>query len=374
VTTHRTLAAGAVALVALGLVGCSSSTSTTPPAGSPTTSKNPATSELVFFSVGGTFQKAQVDGLFQPCADKNGITLKQDEGPSVAKIRAAVESGNVPWDIIEVGESDLPTLIAEDLIVPIDYSYFDQATLDAIDPVFRPERAVEAVIFVEGIGYRTDVASHPTTWAEFWDTSKFPGLRVMPSGNYFNPTVFESALVADGVTPGQQYPIDFDRAFKSLDKIKGSVKAWHDTPAPGVQLLVDGEVNYGLLPNGRVLQAKGQGAKVDFDYSQAFRLVDYHVVPKGAKNLDNAMKCLAYSMTKDASVAFMKLIAYGRSNKDANKALQAEDPAYAATLPTSPDNYAKTLPTDMTWYAQDSGNGKTWLQVSIERWNEWYGQ
>ena len=60
----------------------------------------------------------------------------------------------------------------------------------------------------------------PLSWADFWNVKDFPGKRALPDyASYALPL----ALLADGVKPENLYPLDVDRAFASLQKIKGSI-------------------------------------------------------------------------------------------------------------------------------------------------------
>lgn len=331
--------------------------------------------EFVFVSYGGTLQEAQVNSWAQPFVDANGLTLLQDEGATVAKIKAQVESGQVQWDVAEVTELDLVNLINDGLLEPVDYSVWDAETLGQVPDQFRKEFGVAAVGYSYGIGYRTDLGrpAHPTTWKEFWDTSTFPGPRAMPAGTFPNPP-WESVLLADGVPKDQLYPIDFDRVFASLDKIKPDVKVWFTDTAAGVQSLVSGDVDYGSMPNGRVLQAKSEGAPVDFDYNESLFNIDYFVVPKGAPNKASAMKFLAFLSSAGPSKGFMEAIPYGMPNTQANADLTSEKPDYAATLPTAPDNFKNAIVVNGSFYGEEQSAGVTWLQYGIDRWNQWYGQ
>jgi putative spermidine/putrescine transport system substrate-binding protein len=331
-----------------------------------------AADALTFVSYGGSFQDAQEKAFVKPFAEANNVQLTTDSGPTVAKIKAMVEAKNVQWDVVEVTEADYLNLVRLGLLEKIDYSQFDAATIKAIEPQFRPDYGVAAVMYSYGIGYRTDLgrSDHPISYAELWDTKKFPGPRALPTGTFANPP-WEAALLADGVAPDKLYPIDFERATKSLDRIKPNVTVWFDNTAPGVQALVSGDVDYGLMPNGRVLQSKSEGAPVDFEYGQALLYVDYFVVPKGAPHKEAAMKLLAYASQAKPSAEFMKQIQYSMPNTDA---LQYLDPEYAKSLPSAPENLHRQIPTTGEFYGEDSGNGQTWQQISIDVWNKWYGQ
>ena len=53
----------------------------------------------------------------------------------------------------------------------------------------------------------------------------------------------EFALIADGVPMDKVYPIDIDRAFKSLSRIKSAVPKFWDTGALSSQMLADKEAD-----------------------------------------------------------------------------------------------------------------------------------
>jgi putative spermidine/putrescine transport system substrate-binding protein len=55
------------------------------------------------------------------------------------------------------------------------------------------------------LAYNADkLASAPTSWADFWDTKKFPGKRGLRKGAKYT---LEFALMADGVAPKDVYKV-----------------------------------------------------------------------------------------------------------------------------------------------------------------------
>ncbi|RVD48303.1 ABC transporter substrate-binding protein, partial [Mesorhizobium sp. M2D.F.Ca.ET.140.01.1.1] len=72
-----------------------------------------------------------------------------------------------------------------------------------------------------------------------WDVSKYPGVRTLSSGVYGEAGPWEEALLADGVPADALYPLDIDRAFASLDKIKPHIRKWFVTGSENQQLLHD---------------------------------------------------------------------------------------------------------------------------------------
>lgn len=74
------------------------------------------------------------------------------------------------------------------------------------------------------------VGKEPKSWAEFWDIKALPGARTMADMASGAPNL-ELALISDGVPMDKVYPIDIDRAFRSMSRIKPAVtKFW--APAP----------------------------------------------------------------------------------------------------------------------------------------------
>jgi len=63
----------------------------------------------------------------------------------------------------------------------------------------------------------------PTSWADYWDVERFPGKRGMLDEPRYN---FEFAMFAGGANVGNVYPIDMDKAFATLDKIKPHIHVW----------------------------------------------------------------------------------------------------------------------------------------------------
>jgi len=133
-----------------------------------------------------------------------------------------VESGNVTWDVVDV-EYDFALAAAKaGLLEPIDFAVVDKAQ---IDPRFVTDNAVGSFYYSFVLGYNKDVLKEePKTWADLFDTTKFPGKRTFYK--WSAPGVLEIALLADGVAPDKLYPLDLDRAFKKLDTIKGDIVWW----------------------------------------------------------------------------------------------------------------------------------------------------
>jgi putative spermidine/putrescine transport system substrate-binding protein len=198
----------------------------------------------------------------------------------------------------------------------------------------------------------------PRSWADFWNVDRFPGRRGMFRGTL---QTLEIALLADGVAPDKLYPLDLDRAFKSLDKIKPHIHVWWTSAAQSVQLVLDGEVDLISGWANRMYAAVAQGAQFRRVWNQAIMGFEGWAVPKGTKNRDTAMEFLAFAARPERQAAFAKLQPVGPTNRGAYKFISDD---LARELPTSPANLAGLAYEDAEWIGAN-------LPRIEERWSQW---
>lgn len=201
--------------------------------------------------------------------------------------------------------------------------HLDDGQTEKIDPSVQLEYVMGAEVYSSVISYNTDVYTEetaPQSWADFWNTEKYPGKRAMWQ---YPVTVLEAALLADGVSLDELYPLDLDRAFKKLDEIKDDIVWWTAGAQPS-QMLSTGETDLALAWSGRILTAADEGAPVGLSYNQGLRIAAGWVVPKGAPHKEMAMKFIEYISRGESQAAFSKKILYGSTNNDAT-ALLSED-------------------------------------------------
>ena len=314
-----------------------------------------AAESVNFVSWGGSTQDAQKQAWADPFSKASGITVVQDGPTDYGKLKAMVESGNVQWDVVDVEADFALRAAAEGLLEPLD---FKQIQRDKIDPRFVSDHGVGSFFFSFVLGYNEGKlgASKPTDWTALFDTKTYPGKRALYK--WPSPGVLELALLADGVAPDKLYPLDLDRAFKKLDTIKQDI-VWWGGGAQSQQLLASGEASLGQFWNGRVYALQQDGAPVGVSWKQNLVMVDFLVVPKGAKNKDAAMKFLANASSAEGQAEFANKTAYAPVNTDS---LAKLDKDLAPNLPTAYAQDQVTL--DFAYWAK---NG----QAIAARWNEW---
>jgi putative spermidine/putrescine transport system substrate-binding protein len=330
--------------------------------------------EVTVNSAGGTFEEVAKRVQYEPFEQASGITVNFAPGNTIAELRANILSGANTFDVFNIVSGDLPLLLKDDLLEPIDYSYFDEADVEAFDPVRPGEYSVPMMYFANNVCYDTRVFADktPATWADLWDADTFPGPRTMYPGTFAAVGPFpEAALLADGVSPEELYPCDLDRAFRSLDRLVPNILKFAESSQEPVQLLIDGRVTVANAFNGRVQTAVDQGAPLALSWNQAIVVTNVWVVPKGARNKENAMKFIAFVSRPEPQAGIAEGIAYAPGN---SRAYDIIDPARIGTLPTAPDHVAQVIVQNGDWWGAEGEPGKTNSQIVIERWQEWIAQ
>jgi putative spermidine/putrescine transport system substrate-binding protein len=313
--------------------------------------------DMVFTSWGGTTQDAQKANWAESFTANSQISVTQDGPTDYGKIKAMVEAGNVNWDVVDV-EGDYAVQAGKlGLLEKLDFSIIDKSKLD---PRFVTDYSVGSFYYSFVIGCNKDAVKEcPKTWADVFDTAKFPGKRAFYK--WSAPGVIEAALLADGVAADKLYPLDLDRAFKKLDTIKADI-IWWDSGAQSQQLLASAEAPFGSFWNGRLTALAQTGVTVETSWTNNITAADSLVVPKGTKNKEAAMKFIAHATSDQAQASFATATGYAPINLEANVLM---DPELRNTLP---DMQAETqVNADMNYWADHRDEIGT-------RWYAWQAQ
>ena len=311
-------------------------------------------------SYGGAFQAAQRQAYFKPFEELSGIRVIESEGPDIAKVKAMVDTNNVEYDVGEFDRASIINLARKgDYWELIDYSLFDT---DNIDAAFREKDSVAMLPYGQIVGYRTDSfgGKAPTSNADLWDVAKFPGSRCLQAGSGGLAPDLEVAIMATGVPKEKVYPIDIDRAFASLAKIKPHVDKWWTAGAQPAQLLNDREVTMATAWNGRLYTIEQNGAPVKSMWNDQLLRSDVWAIPKGAANKANAQKFAAFITMAVPQARLSYIIPYGFVN---NQSAALMPPERLSQLPTSPDIKKHLLIHNTAWWADNR-------DAVLSRWNK----
>jgi putative spermidine/putrescine transport system substrate-binding protein len=289
------------------------------------------------------------------CVEKDllkdrGITVMTDVPGGLAKLQAVVESGNIAFTAFDMETSELARARAAGLIQPLDWAKINP------DPIFDEAKQPDAFgssYYSTIMAYRND-AKAPSNWVEFFDTENFPGKRALPDYPGF---VLTFAALGDGVPVDQLFPLDLDRAFKTLERIKDDT-IWWQAGAQPPQLLADNEAQYAIAWSGRVVGKEG----ITVNFNQGMLDISWFVIPKGA---DPAEVEAAYIWIKmqtelERMKCMLEYISYPGPLPGIEKVIPPEK---AMEMPTYGPNK------DVQWIQ----NGQWWIDNAEEvekRWQE----
>ncbi len=259
-----------------------------------------AATQLRVRTPGGAFDDVKRKTVYDPFQKETGIEIVPVPA-TAGKMLAMFKAGQAELDCIDTGNDALLQLEEAGALMPLDYKAFKFTNVDDVEASVRLPYQVGSFVYAFVLCYNTGVFSkgkEPKSWAEFWDTKTFPGPRTLAGMESGAPNL-EIALIADGVPMGKVYPIDLDRAFKSLSRIKSSVSKFWNTGALSAQMMADKEAVLGVLWNTRAQAAIDGGAPLGIQWNQNQVLVQSYGIPKGTKSADAALKFIDYSLSAE---------------------------------------------------------------------------
>lgn len=318
-----------------------------------------AQESVVFAGWGGNLQDMQRKIIFEPFEKATGIKVVDVPGVDLAKIKAMVEANNVQWDVVQTDDDWIGIGAAARLWEEVNYNIVNK---DGVPDVLANKYGIAWGSFGLAIAYNTNAYTSkqaPKSWADFWDTDKFPGAR----GFIDQPKyALEFALLADGVPVDKLYPLDVDRAFRSLDKIKNKIHIWSKEFAGIPIVLASAEIAATPATTARILLLqKTDNAPLEVSWTGGRIQFDYVAVPRGSKNKTNAMKLIAYMNKPDVQAEVAKALLIGPANE---KALELLSDAEKEQLPTYHYQKGEMWLFNEEWWVEHDA-------AMQEKWNEW---
>lgn len=308
-------------------------------------------------SYGGSFQEILQKQVVTAFTEQTGIQVNMVPAPDLARIKAQLAMGNVEWDIWDGAASEGAFGSKQGFWDKLDSSLFDVEDM-SIPP--HNDR-VTWEIYAGGITWDPEKygpGKHPTNFAEWFDLKKFPGRRAI--SNNVRGGALEVALLADGVASKDIYPLDLDRAFKVLDRIKSNM-VWTAATPQTISLVQTGEVDFSVTYSNRAAATAqpGGGKTLAFSFEQNTIYSEEIAVLKGAPNKENAMKLVAYFLRPEVQARVMNVTALIPVSKKAVPMLSAKVRKWQPDL-SNPNN----LTIDNAYWAEN-------FDAVSRRFKEW---
>jgi putative spermidine/putrescine transport system substrate-binding protein len=317
---------------------------------------------VTYFTYGGAWKQAIAQAFFDPFTQKTGIPVQYQEPYTFAKLRAMHEAKSQQIDIVGLNGMDVYIAARLKMITPIDWSVVDKSALDP-QQLHHPD-SIGSASQSMNICYskkKWPGEDGPKSWADFWNVEKFPGRRALRRDAVWT---MEAAAKADGIKDDAFYPLDVDRVFRSLERIKPHIKTWWSDNSLSQQLMEQEEVDLIYMTNGRATQSI-------LDHQAAFEMIwnqaiyaghaEGWVVPAGCPNPKGGMKALDFVGRPEYQAVFARLLYYAPQNP---KAIDLLPPALAKLMPSHPDNEKLAHVIDYRWWADNNAK----VQRRFEQW------
>ncbi|MDR9776323.1 ABC transporter substrate-binding protein [Rhizobium sp. 25PS6] len=331
--------------------------------------------EVVVAVDGGSYEAALRKAFFDPFTKDTGIKIVVVPS-NPGKLLASVKVGQPDADLTSVSGGEFPGWISKDAVEPMDYSFFAKETLSAMPEQLVDKNGVGALLYSAVIAFNTNKFTadgrHPDNWVDFYDVKDFPGKRALPKcERILAGGLLAGALLGDGVSPANLYPLDVDRGFAKIKQFRPNVGRWWSGGAEAPQSLISGDADMAVSFNGRIAMAKQEGAPIAFTWNQSLLQYDYWVIMKGSPNKENASKFLAYISRPVPQSQFALAMRYGPVNKEAFGLLPKE---IAADLPGAPEIADKQIFENYKWWAEMRPDGRTNYDDAMSRCVEMLSQ
>lgn len=319
-----------------------------------------ANRQIIVTDPGGPYAIAYRKAFYDPFEKATGIQVISAARSSqpLAQFSAMVQTHNFIWDVTTL------TLSAD--VLPLEARhYLEPIGLDAskmpgmISAAVRPDW-LGTNVYGTVLAYRKDKypAHGPQSMRDFWDVKKFPGSRALRRSPI---DTLEQALMADGVPMDKLYPLDVDRAFRSLDKIKPHIAIWWTSGAQATQLMQSGDVSMIITWSSRANTAINNGAPIEIVWNQATYAIEGWGIPRGTPHAEDAKTFVRFCADPKRQAIMANTVVAGPTNVDAFKFISA---SRAAMLPTSPANLKHEVNINADWWDKNRG-------AVTERFNSW---
>lgn len=314
---------------------------------------------LTTVGYGGAVDEASYEAIGQPFADKFGVKVQPDAPLDYSKIKAQVDSGRVTWDVVKV-EPYWAIQNCGTYLEPIDTSKIPHLADLPKDAVLECGIPLDIFGFVMVYNHKKFSGQAPSSWADFFDTKKFPGKRAI--WNFPSGMALEAALLADGVAKEDLYPLDIDRALRKLDSIRDDL-VFYETGANQTEQIESGEVVMSIAWSARMVDAQKNNAPYSPVWRDNFILYDTLSIVKGSSAVDLAHDYLSFATEKEQQERFAELMPYAPANRNAKP--QLDDVAQQWDL-TRPEVANESITIDQQWYADNFDElSKIWTKWSV---------
>ena len=279
--------------------------------------------------------------------EETGITVVYDLFETNEEMYPVIEAGAVNYDVVCPSDYMIQKMRENDLLAELNFDNIPN--IDQIDPAymemsqaFDPENkySVPYCWGTVGILYNTRLLEElgvpaPTKWADLWDERLSGEILMQDSVR----DAFMVALKKDGYSMNSESKDELEQTKQELIDQKPLVQAYVIDQVR--DKMIGGEAAVGVIYSGEMLYIQDEVANLGLDYDLEYVIpeegtnlwLDSWVIPKNAKNKENAEKWIDFMCRPEIAKANFEYITYPTPNKGAFELLDEEMQNNKAVFP-----------------------------------------
>ena len=279
--------------------------------------------------------------------EETGITVVYDLFETNEEMYPVIEAGAVNYDVVCPSDYMIQKMRENDLLAELNFDNIPN--IDQIDPAymemsqaFDPENkySVPYCWGTVGILYNTKLLDElgvpaPTKWADLWDERLSGEILMQDSVR----DAFMVALKKDGYSMNSESKDELEQTKQELIDQKPLVQAYVIDQVR--DKMIGGEAAVGVIYSGEMLYIQDEVANLGLDYDLEYVIpeegtnlwLDSWVIPKNAKNKENAEKWIDFMCRPEIAKANFEYITYSTPNKGAFELLDEDMQNNKAVFP-----------------------------------------
>ena len=279
--------------------------------------------------------------------EETGITVVYDLFETNEEMYPVIEAGAVNYDVVCPSDYMIQKMRENDLLAELNFDNIPN--IAQIDPAymemsqaFDPENkySVPYCWGTVGILYNTRLLDElgvpaPTKWADLWDERLSGEILMQDSVR----DAFMVALKKDGYSMNSESKDEIEQAKQELIDQKPLVQAYVIDQVR--DKMIGGEAAVGVIYSGEMLYIQDEVASLGLDYDLEYVIpeegtnlwLDSWVIPKNAKNKENAEKWIDFMCRPEIAKANFEYITYPTPNKGAFELLDEDMQNNKAVFP-----------------------------------------
>ena len=327
--TRISMAALAVLAASVSVTGCGSSKSSAD-----------KDNELYVYNWGEYIDESVISQF----EEETGIKVIYDMFETNEEMYPIIEAGAISYDAVCPSDYMIQKMVQNDLLAELNFDNIpnikeiDPLYLQMASTAFDPENkyAVPYTWGDLGILYNDKRLEElginpPTKWSDLWDERLSGELLMQDSIR----SAFMTGLKKNGYSLNSTNPDEINKAKQDLIDQKPLVQAYVVDQVR--DKMIGGEAAVGIIYSGEMLYIQGEDGTDNLEYvipeEGTDLFIDCWVIPKNAKNKENAEKWINFLCRPDIAKKNFEYITYSTPNKGAFELLDEDMQNNKAVFP-----------------------------------------